>query len=100
VGGGLLGGAPVYPTVVARTPGCLRRDSAGSQKHPMPNVASRTADRGMLPPLVAIRDDFGDNANGDNGSDGSSTNPEAGEALHARINRNLLADASVGGMTS
>lgn len=41
----MLSGAPVYPTVVASTPGCLRRDSAGSQKHPMPKVASLTADR-------------------------------------------------------
>ena len=29
----MFGGAPVYPTVVVRTPGCFRRDSAGSQKH-------------------------------------------------------------------
>jgi hypothetical protein len=28
-----VGGAPVYPTVVVSTPGSLRRDSAGSQKH-------------------------------------------------------------------
>ena len=32
-GGGLFGGAPVYPTVVESMPGCLRSDSAGSQKH-------------------------------------------------------------------
>ena len=46
---------PVYPTVVESTPGCLRSDSAGSQKHPMPNVASR----------IACNDDEEDDEGGD-----------------------------------
>ena len=43
--GGLLAGAPVYPAVVASTPGRFNSDSAGSQKQPIPNVASRIAER-------------------------------------------------------
>lgn len=75
-------GAPVYPTAVARTPGCLRRVSDGSQKQPMPKVASRVANRDValffllvvvvdcVPPLLfAIGGAADADANAGSGSD-------------------------------
>ena len=52
-------GAPGYPTVVARIPGCLRSVSDGSQKHPMPKVASRAAPRGAVLRNVGAVDERG-----------------------------------------
>jgi len=78
------------------TPGCLSNDSAGSQKHPMPNVASRTAEREVLRPVAAAdANDVGNNDGGDDGRDGVDMKAAVTEAWPARTKK-LVANASVG----
>ncbi len=99
-----VGGPPVYPTAVARTPVCFRSDSDGSQKQPMPKVASRVAWRDddiviilvgvvIVVPLsllfavaVAVARVSGDD-DGNGGNENATTLILVGRR-HARIDRN------------
>jgi len=82
----------VYPTVVARTPGCFRRDSDGSQKQPMPNVASRTAKRDVVlltsVTIVVVDEDVDHDCVG--------AKARVDEAWLAKTTNKLIANASFG----
>lgn len=82
-------GAPVYPTAVARIPGCLRSVSDGSQKHPMPKVASRVAQRDvdvgiMLRLVVVVGGTVEADAENNAEDDGGTENATALMGWHAR----------------